>query len=408
MAKDAVAVELASTGLDRLAVEALSSAANEPSWLRERRLNALARYNEIPAPTERTEGWRRLSLAGIDLSAPQPEPWTYVGRVNEKDAARGVLAIPLAEALRSHESLVREVVERRAAVHPLAKFSSLTDSAWSGGAFVYVPDGVELANPILIEVEAASYPRVVVYVGAGAKASISETHYESGRFTTGVTDILVRDSGHLTYAHAQLCDFQTITFSHQHARVGRDAKLVTLNFGMGGRLAKNDVEVELLGPGAESDMLGLVFAEGRQQFDYHTLQGHRSPNTRSDLLYKNALDDDSHSIYTGVIVIDRGAQRSDAYQANRNLLLSSGARAATEPKLEIEADDVRCTHGATVGPIDDEQLFYLNSRGLDPDIAARLIVEGFFEEVFQKVGDRELVAPLQAKIAPHLERVGAQ
>src|SRR5579864_4954210 len=137
-------------------------------------------------------------------------------------------------------------------------------------------------------------------------------------------------------------------------------------------------------------MLGLVFAEGEQQFDYHTLQGHRAPNTRSDLLFKSALDDRSHSAYTGVIIIDRGAQRSDAYQANRNLLLSEGARADTEPKLEIEADDVRCTHGATVGPIDDEQLFYLASRGLDPETGSRLIVEGFFEEVFEKVGDAVL------------------
>jgi Fe-S cluster assembly protein SufD len=226
--------------------------------------------------------------------------------------------------------------------------------------------------------------------------------------TSGVTDIVVGDGGHLTYAHAQLCGPDTVTFSYQHARLARDAKLITLNFGMGGRLSKTDVEVELRGPGAESDMLGLVFADGDQQFDYHTLQGHRSPDTRSDLLYKNALDGNSHSIYTGVIVIERGAQRSNAYQANRNLLLSNGARAATEPKLEIEADDVRCTHGATVGPIDEEQLFYLSSRGLDPEVGSRLIVEGFFQEVFEKVGEPSLTTPLHELIAPHIERLGAQ
>ncbi len=154
-------------------------------------------------------------------------------------------------------------------------------------------------------------------------------------------------------------------------------------------------------------MLGLVFAEDQQAFDYHTLQGHRSPNTRSDLLFKSALDDRSHSSYTGVIIIDRGAQRSDAYQANRNLLLGEGARADTEPMLEIEADDVRCTHGATVGPVDEEQLFYARSRGLAPDVAARLIVDGFFQEVFEKFGEPAVTESLREKVAPHLGRVSA-
>jgi Fe-S cluster assembly protein SufD len=183
---------------------------------------------------------------------------------------------------------------------------------------------------------------------------------------------------------------------------------VTLNFGIGAKFARTDVEVELVGQGAESDMLGLVFAEGDQQFDYHTLQGHRSPNTTSDLLFKSALDDRSHSSYTGIIIIDRGAQRSNAYQANRNLLLGAGAHANTEPMLEIEADDVRCTHGATVGPVDEEQLFYAESRGLSPDAAARLIVEGFFKEVFEKFGQPGVTEALSAKVAPHLERVGAK
>ena len=190
--------------------------------------------------------------------------------------------------------------------------------------------------------------------------------------------------------------------------VGRDAKLITLNFANGGKLARADVAVELEAPGAESDMLGLVFGEGQQQFDFHTLQGHRSHDTRSDLLYKSALDDNSHSSYTGVITIDRGAQRSDAYQANRNIMLSDGARADTEPMLEIEADDVRCTHGATVGPIDEETLFYVASRGMSPDNAARLIVEGFFSEVFEKFGDERVTSALANDVSPHLVRLAAK
>ena len=219
---------------------------------------------------------------------------------------------------------------------------------------------------------------------------------------------MLDDGAHLTYAHVQDAPRESVVFSHQRAHIGRDAKLVTLNFAMGGRLARADVEVELRGQGAESDMLGLVFGEGDQQFDFHTLQGHHAPDTRSDLLFKSALDDRSHSTYTGVISIGKDAPRSEAYQANRNLLLSNGARADTEPKLEILIDDVaRCTHGATVGPVDDEQLFYLRSRGLDPDTATRMIVEGFFQEVFQKVGDDRVTSGLAQMIAPHVGRLGA-
>jgi Fe-S cluster assembly protein SufD len=200
-----------------------------------------------------------------------------------------------------------------------------------------------------------------------------------------------------------------VVFSHQRAKLGRNAKLITLNFAIGGKLARADVEVNLAGQGAESDMLGLVFGEGDQQFAFQTLQGHHAPDTRSDLLYKSALDDQSHSAYTGVIEIGHDAPRSEAYQANRNLLLSDGARADTEPKLAILIDDVtRCTHGATVGPIDEEQLFYLRSRGIDPQAATRIIAEGFFQDVFAKAGDERLTASLQELIAPHIGRLGAQ
>jgi len=227
-------------------------------------------------------------------------------------------------------------------------------------------------------------------------------------FVSGIVDIVLSDGAQLTYVHAENNPAESVIFSHQHARVARDAKLVTLNFAMGGRMSRGDIEVELVGQGAESDMLGLVFGEGEQQFDFHTLQGHRAPDTRSDLLFKNALNDRSHSTYTGVISIGKDAPRSEAYQANRNLLLSTGARADTEPKLEILIDDVaRCTHGATVGPIDEEQLFYVRSRGLDTDGASRLIVDGFFEEVFQRIDDDGLIDLLRSLVAPHVERLGA-
>ncbi|MBV8082927.1 MAG: Fe-S cluster assembly protein SufD [Candidatus Eremiobacteraeota bacterium] len=394
----------AAPALELSAIEALT--AGEASWLREVRHGALERFESIAAPTDRTEGWRRLTLDGIDLSPATSEPSHFTLTLSEADRKRGVVATTIGKALESHEPMVREALLHARSGRTVGKYSALAEAAWQGGAFVHVPDGVEATEPIVARVQTGTYPRLIVVIGKNARASVTESHHETARFVAGLSDLIVGENGHLTYAHAQECGARTIVFSHQHARISSGAKLVTLNLGAGGALAKSDIEVELLGRGAESDMLGLVYARDAQQFDYHTLQGHRATDTRSDLLFKSALDDRAHSVYTGVIVIEKGAQRSDAYQANRNLLLAEGARADTEPKLEIEADDVRCTHGATVGPIDAEQLFYLGSRGMDRDAASRLIVEGFFQDVFDKVGDERLTRDLEAKFAPDLEHEG--
>ncbi|MBC5824184.1 MAG: Fe-S cluster assembly protein SufD [Candidatus Eremiobacteraeota bacterium] len=392
--------------IDAAEIDRAASAANEPGWVRESRRAAFERYAAMPQPTERTPGWRRADLTGIDFSPAPMGASAFAVEAAAADLERGVVACSLSEALAMHERVVRGALERVHRAQTLGKFSALAESAWREGAFVYVPDGVELSSPIHLTSSAGSYPRLLAIVGKNARASIAETHRCGSRLSAGVTDLILEDGAHLTYAHVQECGERTVALSHQRARLARDAKLVTLNFGIGGRFARADIEVELLGPGAESDMLGLVFAERSQQFDYHTVQGHRAPSTRSDLLFKSALGGSAHAVYTGVIIIEKFAQKSDAYQANRNLILSDGARADTEPMLEIEANDVRCTHGATVGPIDEEQLFYLQSRGLDASDAARLVVEGFFAEVLQKVGDERLTGSLQEKVAPHLGRDG--
>jgi len=390
--------------LDRLAVESLYGP-DEPAAQRQARLEAFERYRSLALPDERTPGWRRTDLAGIDLKPVSPAHSTCAIRISDADKQRGVVATSLDAA--TGNGMLATITKLRGGL-TLGKFSALTRSLWQGGGFVRIPDGAVLADPIEIEWLSGPYPRLVVIIGKGAQASVVERQGTDARLISGVVDLFVEDGAILRYAHVEECSPNTVVFSHQHASVGRDAKLITLNFAIGGKLARADVEVELQAPGAESDMLGLVFGEGKQQFDFHTLQGHRSHDTRSDLLFKNALDDDSHSSYTGVITIDKGAQRSDAYQANRNIMLSEGARADTEPMLEIEADDVRCTHGATVGPIDEETLFYVESRGLSPDDGARLIVEGFFSEVFQKFGDARVTQALAAKVSPHLIRVAAR
>jgi Fe-S cluster assembly protein SufD len=377
--------------------------ATEPNDVQDARMAALEAYEGIPFPKESTLGWRRTDLAGIDLLPEPPAASTCEIVVSPRARDAGVVTSTLEEAVKLGRAQVITALHTGLSIR---KFSALVQCAWQIGGYVYVPADVVVDEPIRISWESGPYPRLLFVVGKNARVTVLEQHAHAGRFIAGKADVVLEEGAHLNYVHVQDCSRDSVVFSHQRAQIGRDAKLVTLNFGLGGKLARTDVEVELLGSGAESDMLGVVFAESSQQFDYHTLQGHRSPNTRSDLLFKAALDDRSHSSYTGVIIIDRGAQRSDAYQANRNLLLSEGARADTEPMLEIEADDVRCTHGATVGPVDEEQLFYATSRGLARDVAARLIVQGFFDEVFEKVGEPSITGTLRSLAEPHLQRVG--
>lgn len=391
---------------DRAGIEALSKRQPfERQEVLEARLNAFEKYLALPMPGERSEGWRRTNFSGMDLSPVAPDRAVCEFTLAPADAGRDVVVDVLEEGVaRGVASVTNTDVGLS-----ISKFSALAQALWISGGIIGVPDGVELSAPIIVDWKSGSYPRLEIYVGKGARASVLEMSSLPGRLTTGIVDIHLADDAHLTYVHAQNAPRDAVVFSHQRAKLGRNAKLITLNFAIGGKLARADVEVNLAGQGAESDMLGLVFGEGDQQFAFQTLQGHHAPDTRSDLLYKSALDDRSHSAYTGVIEIGHDAPRSEAYQANRNLLLSDGARADTEPKLAILIDDVtRCTHGATVGPIDEEQLFYLRSRGIDPQAATKIIAEGFFQDVFAKVGDERLTASLQDLIAPHIGRLGAQ
>ncbi|HLJ84451.1 MAG TPA: Fe-S cluster assembly protein SufD [Candidatus Eremiobacteraceae bacterium] len=390
---------------DRASIEALSKrSASEPQSVLAARLAAFEKYERSPVPGERSEGWRRTRLTGIDLSPVQPERSVCEIRLSAADADRGIVVQTLEAAALSGAPALSNIDIG----HSIAHFSALAQALWISGGAIRIPAGAHVAEPIVVDWKAGTYPRLDIYVGKGARVAILENHALPGRLTAGVVDIHVDDDATLAYVHAQNAPRDAVVFSHQRARIGSNAKLITLNFAMGGKLSRADVEVRLEGRGAESDMLGLIFGEGDQQFGFQTLQGHHAPDTRSDLLYKSALDDRSHSTYTGVISIGHDAPRSEAYQANRNLLLSSGARADTEPKLEILIDDVaRCTHGATVGPIDEEQMFYLQSRGIEPGAATKIIAEGFFQDVFAKAGDDRLVAPLRDLVAPHIGRLGA-
>jgi Fe-S cluster assembly protein SufD len=219
-----------------------------------------------------------------------------------------------------------------------------------------------------------------------------------------VNDLYAGPGAHLTYVGTQDWSRETLALQSNSTVVQRDARVLSLNVHVGGRQSRHESHSRLQGSGAFSEMLALTVAQGAQEFDQRTLQSHQAPNTGSNLLYKNALLDQARTIFSGLIIVDPEAQKTDAYQSNRNLLLSDDAEANALPGLEIQANDVRCTHGATSGHVDDEQMFYLESRGIPPAAARELLVFGFFEEVLDKLPDETLRAPLRELIKAKFKR----
>ncbi len=225
----------------------------------------------------------------------------------------------------------------------------------------------------------------------------------TGHFVDAVVELIVGDNAHVRYLSVQEHGPHTWQVALQRAHLGRDASLKSSVVALGGSYARLRSESLLAGSGAESDLTAVYFGDGHQMLDFRTLQDHDAPNTRSDLLFKGAVEDTAQSVYSGLIRIRPDAEKSVAFQTNRNLVLTEGAEARSVPNLEIEADDVKCSHASTVGPIDDDQLYYLATRGVPPDEAERLIVLGFFDDVFDRLPVRSLVAPLRRSVVEKIE-----
>ncbi|MBI4410290.1 MAG: Fe-S cluster assembly protein SufD, partial [Gemmatimonadetes bacterium] len=265
---------------------------------------------------------------------------------------------------------------------------------WNGGLFLYVPRGVHVEQPIRIvrwlrAGGLAVLPRTLVIVEDGGHVALVEEFASpdlaAAAFSCGVVEVYANAAAHVQYVALQRWGAGVRHVSMQRTLVGRDAHVDTLVVNLGGSLARVDLATSLEGPGARSDMLGLYFARGDQHFDHNTRQDHVVPHATSDLLYKGALRDRARSVFRGLIKVHPRAQRTDAYQTNRNLILSGEAEATSLPNLEIEADDVRCSHAATVGHLDQEELFYIRSRGVPLHDAERLVVFGFFGEVLDRL-----------------------
>ncbi len=416
----------------REAVEKLSAALGEPAWMREFRLQAFDKYESMPVPTTKDEPWRRTDIRRFKLDEIGPSlngdgsaeglPG-YLGEQLTPDATGGILVevdgtvvqyeldaaareqgvifCDMHTAVREHSELVRKHFMTEAVHVDEGKFAALHGAFWRGGTFLYVPRGVK-APPMhsaLWSSNGKTYSHTLVVLEEGAEAVlIDEYASENGKgqaMHNGAVELLVRDAANLVYVSLQDFGSNMWQFNHERGRVGRDAKLDWVISVMGSAVTKAFQTVELDGQGSWARMSGLFFASRRQHFDLDTQQNHNAPDTVSDLLYKGVLKNRARSVWQGMIKALPDSQRIDGFQANRNLLLEKTARADSIPGLEIEADDVRCTHASTIGQIDQEEVFYLMARGIPRPMAVQMVVEGFFAPVMDRIpfdGVRQRIA----------------
>jgi Fe-S cluster assembly protein SufD len=410
-----------------------------PDWLVARRLAAVERLAGITWPTPGEEIWRYSRIGELDLDRYRPFTEAELGRPGEERAPGGG---PWAAEAGAHSAMIvvrdgrvvhheidpgleakgvrvcgiatcgDEISELVGSVSSASEdaFTVLHDAFLAGGALVEVPAGVVVEDPILVlhwcEGDGrASFPHTIVRLGEQAEATVLDRFGspETDHLVDAVTELVVADDAQLRYLSVQQHGTRTWHLGLQRAVVGRTARVHTSAVALGGDYARLRSEALLQGEESESDQLAVYFGDGEQMLDFRTLQDHDAPRTRSDLLFKGAVEDNARSVYSGLVRLRKTAQKSNAFQTNRNLVLTEGASAESIPNLEIEANDVKCSHASTVGPIDDDQLYYLESRGIPPDDAERLIVLGFFDDVFERLPIGALSSGLRRSVVDKLE-----
>jgi Fe-S cluster assembly protein SufD len=431
--------------ITRDAIEALSAARNEPDWLRERRLEAWAIYSEMPMPTLQIEEWRRSdyttirwdqasalqtgSAAGVD-AIPADNLAPLIGglqggliaavdgrivhnEVSEAISKQGVIFTDLQTAIENHGDLVRKHLMTSAVLNTDGKFAALHGAAWTHGIFLYVPRRKVVELPLhsvfYSTTSGLTAGHVLVVAEEGAQVTflheyLSAPGIDAHMANVGATELIVGAGANVKYVALQNYGRNVYDIRHERARIGANGQLDWIVGTMGGHFVKQFAEIELDGAAAFGRNSGLFFADTNQFFDHDTQQNHNAEHTTSDLLYKGALKDQSRTVWQGMIKVAPGAQKTDGFQANRNLMLSEEARADSIPGLEIEADDVRCTHAATVGKLDHDPVFYLISRGIPYQEAERLLVLGYFDPIMQRIPFEEVRERLTAHIEEKLAR----
>ena len=400
-------------------------AGNGFGFLNEYHLGAWEAFQRLPFPKSTDEPWRRTDLRKFDASSyrlpeagefedlpPVPEallqplvgdqhggqivlvPGGASVELNPELASKGLVFTDLATAEREHTDILARVMGK--VVRPdEGIFSALASSLSRSGVLLYVPRGLQVEQPLHSilwgpGIGLAHLSHVIVWVEDGASLTYvheaaSPNEPQGDTLHAGIVEIHVGAGANLRFVELQSWGEHVWNFSHERSQVERDGNLDWVFVAVGSRLTKNFSDLDLAGQGSTGRMSGFYFTDGSQHLDHDTQQNHLAPNTTSDLLFKGALKDRSRSVWQGMIYVAPGAQKTDGYQANRNLVLSSQARADSIPGLEIMADDVRCTHGATVGKIDPDEVFYLRSRGMPYEEAKRVIVEGFFDPIVQRI-----------------------
>ncbi|TWT42967.1 Fe-S cluster assembly protein SufD [Botrimarina hoheduenensis] len=412
---------IAESGFDTSAFEALlNDRTAEPKWLSQRRRDSWKAFEQTAWPNGKEEEWMRTDIRLFKLdkfsSAPAAQPGSAAallshgvelgGRIESTNgrtdlseldadlAEQGVIFGGLSQVAIEHSDAVEKAFARGVVSPTYDRFAMLNDACWTGGVFLQVPKGVHIEKPLhaisrLGGEGAADLSKTVVVLGDGAEATLlmetlSEDAIAAG-LHNGTIEIVLGRGAKLRFVSLQNWNNRTWHFAHQKACVGREAQLQWTIGALGARLAKVNQQVALVGPDAEAQVNGVMFTQGKQHLCYNTHQHHEAAYCRSDLLYKAALQDQSRTVWRGMIKVDEAGQRTDAYQRNDNLMLSKDARADSIPGLEIEADDVRCTHGSTSGRVDDHQIFYAMARGFTRQEAVRMIVTGFFQQVFDRI-----------------------
>ena len=441
---------VSTTTFDERALEALPDGAASTAA---QRRQALELFRSTPLPSQETEEWRYTDLSDFDLDFASFTPGRTATSLDEVPAElltaagavdqRAALLIQhnSTTAIAHLDPAVRGANEREADVRSKVHFESIDDALHdhsemvepylhalvppgrttftalhaafrTGGTFVLVPDDTKIDLPIqaltyLDADGAAVFPHTLLVVGANAEVTFIDRYVSpklARAFSDAIVEIHVGDGAHVRYVSVQEWGDGVTHLGIQRARVGRDATFRSLNIGFGASLARAEAETVLSEPGGFSEMLGIFFADEDQHFDHRSIQDHVAPNCTSDLLYKGALRDHSRAVYSGWVHVRPDAQKTNAMQTSRNIVLSEHAKADAIPNLEIEANDVRCGHAASVGPVDEDAVFYLMSRGIPRPEAERLIVSGFFQEVLDRVKIDEVREGAERAIQDELDR----
>jgi Fe-S cluster assembly protein SufD len=402
----------------------LEQQTKQPSWLSPLRRAGMARFTELGFPTVHQEDWRFTNVAPIARLPFKPNVQAAHGELEAKSIAGftfgrlpairlvfvngqfaedlsslgpqrdGIIVSNLAAALSDHAELVQKHLGRQAESENNS-FAALNTAFFQDGGFIYLPRGKELERPVHLlflstskEAGATSLPRNLILAGAGSRATVLETYastVNASSLTNAVTELVLEENARIEHCKYQDESTSAFHIAAVHAQLGRHANLISHSIALGARLSRNNIRTALAGEGVECVLNGLYLTKGEQLADHHMIVEHAQPHCNSHEYYNGILDERSRGVFHGRILVRPAAQKTDAKQTNKNLLLSEDATVDTKPQLEIYADDVKCTHGATIGQLNEESIFYLRARGIGEERARRMLIHAFAAEIIERV-----------------------